>query len=40
MREKASDVPIPEIVYSWIDHDLNRTSLITKRVRGQTLEEV
>ncbi|KPM39857.1 hypothetical protein AK830_g6710 [Neonectria ditissima] len=36
--DKASEVPVPEVVYSWIDHDLNRTFLITKRVRGQTLE--
>ena len=34
--EKAPEVPIPEAVYSWIDHDLNRTFLIAKRVGGQT----
>jgi aminoglycoside phosphotransferase (APT) family kinase protein len=38
VAENASEVPIPELVYSWIDHDLNRTFLITKRVGGQTLE--
>lgn len=38
VRENASEVPIPELVHAWIDHDLNRTFLITKRVGGQTLE--
>ncbi|KAK4100742.1 hypothetical protein N658DRAFT_567361 [Parathielavia hyrcaniae] len=36
--EKAPRVPIPELVHTWIDHDLNRTFHITKRVDGQTLE--
>ncbi|KAK4143388.1 kinase-like domain-containing protein [Dichotomopilus funicola] len=40
VREKAPSVPIPELVHSWIDHDLNRTFLITKRVPGQILERV
>ncbi|KAJ0160869.1 hypothetical protein CTA2_7162 [Colletotrichum tanaceti] len=38
VRDKAPAVPIPALVHAWIDHDLNRTFLITKRVEGQTLE--
>ena len=38
VQEKAPEVPIPEVIYSWIDHPLGGTFLITKRVRGQTLE--
>lgn len=40
VEEMAPEVPVPEIIYSWIDHDLSRTFLITKRVKGQTLERV
>ncbi|KND88703.1 hypothetical protein TOPH_06604 [Tolypocladium ophioglossoides CBS 100239] len=40
VREKASEVPVPEVIYSWIDYDLNRTFLVTKRVRGQPLERM
>lgn len=40
VKEKAPDVPIPELVHTWIDHDLKRTFLITKRVPGQILERV
>lgn len=35
--EKAPEIPIPELVHTWIDHDLDRTFLITKRVGGQIL---
>ena len=38
VQEKAPELPIPEVIYSRIDHPLGRTFLITKRVRGQTLE--
>ena len=38
VKEKAPEVPIPELVHTWIDHGLNRTFLITKRVEGQALE--
>jgi hypothetical protein len=37
-RNAALEVPLPELIHSWIDYDLNRTFLITKRVCGQTLE--
>ncbi|KAH7304474.1 hypothetical protein B0I35DRAFT_445304 [Stachybotrys elegans] len=30
--EKAPEVPVPEVIHSWIDHELNRTFLITKRL--------
>jgi hypothetical protein len=39
VREQAPEVPIPELIYSWTDHDLSRTFLITKRVNGETLEQ-
>jgi hypothetical protein len=39
VTENALGVPVPEVIHSWIDRDLNRTFLITKRVTGQTLEE-
>ncbi|KAH6615836.1 hypothetical protein B0J18DRAFT_451844 [Chaetomium sp. MPI-SDFR-AT-0129] len=32
VREKAPEIPIPEVVHSWIDHDLSRTFLVTKRL--------
>lgn len=39
VKRMAPKVPVPEVIYSWIDHDLKRTFLITKRVRGRTLEQ-
>jgi len=40
VAEKAPEVPIPELVHTWIDHDLDRSFLITKRVEGQILDKV
>ena len=37
-KHDALGIPTPELIYSWIDCDLHRTFLITKRVGGQTLE--
>ena len=39
VRQHAKEVPVPEVLYTWIDHKLNRTFLIMKRVSGQTLEQ-
>lgn len=39
VRQYAGEVPVPEVVYTWIDHELNRTFLITKRVSGETLDQ-
>ncbi|RHZ48757.1 aminoglycoside phosphotransferase family protein [Aspergillus thermomutatus] len=30
-------IPIPEVIYSWVDEQLSRTFLILRRVQGQTL---
>lgn len=30
-------IPIPEVIYSWVDEQLSRTFLILRRVHGQTL---
>jgi aminoglycoside phosphotransferase (APT) family kinase protein len=39
VTENALSMPVPEVIHSWINRDLNRTFLITKQVTGQTLEE-
>ena len=39
VAEKAPEVPVPEVVYTWIDHDLDRSFLITKRVEGEILDK-
>ncbi|PGG95484.1 hypothetical protein AJ79_10036 [Helicocarpus griseus UAMH5409] len=37
VREHVPQVPLPEVIYSWIDED--RTFLILKRVQGLTLRD-
>lgn len=39
VREHAGEVPVPEVIHTWIDHNLSRTFLITKRVSGRTLQQ-
>jgi len=39
VARNAPGIPLPELVYSWVDHDWNRSFLILKRVRGQTLQD-
>lgn len=39
VRQYAEEVPVPEVVYTWIDHELNRTFLITKRLSGEKLDQ-
>ena len=34
VRQYAGEVLVPEVVYIWIDHKLDRTFLITKQVSG------
>ncbi|KAI9743915.1 MAG: hypothetical protein M1818_002649 [Claussenomyces sp. TS43310] len=38
IRENAPEIPVPEVIYTWIDHEWNRTFLILRRIRGQTLD--
>lgn len=39
VQAHAPEVPVPEVLFSWIDHDLDRTFLITRRASGRTLEQ-
>ena len=39
VAEKAPDVPVPKVVYTWIDHALDRSFLIMKRVEGKILDK-
>jgi len=39
VRNNAPSIPLPEVIYSWIDYDWNRSFLILKRVSGQTLQD-
>ncbi|TVY12798.1 hypothetical protein LARI1_G009076 [Lachnellula arida] len=36
---KVPSVPLPQIIYSWIDYEWNRSFLILRRVDGQTLRD-
>ncbi|GAB1203522.1 hypothetical protein APSETT445_002157 [Aspergillus pseudonomiae] len=33
-------IPLPEVIYSWVDKKLDRTFLILRRVQGQTLAKI
>jgi hypothetical protein len=37
VREHCPQLPIVEVIYSWIDRPINRTFLIVKRVHAKTL---
>ena len=37
VRDNCSSVPVPEVLYTWIDKPFNRSFLILRRVRGHTL---
>lgn len=39
VQTHAPGVPVPDILFSCIDRDLNRTFLITRRAKGRTLEQ-
>lgn len=38
IREKAPEIPVPEVIHTWIDRAWNRTFLILRRVQGRTLD--
>lgn len=40
VQETAPEVPVPEVLYSWVDRDMSRAFLITRKVRGKTLEQI
>ncbi len=40
VRENFADVPVPEVLHSWIDRPFKRTFLIMKRVHAKTLETI
>jgi hypothetical protein len=37
VRDNFPSIPLPEVLYSWIDRPINRTFLILKRVHARTL---
>jgi hypothetical protein len=37
VKERVPEIPVPEVIYSWIDRALDRTFLITKRMSGTPL---
>lgn len=39
VRQSVEEVPVPEVIHTWIDHNFSRTFLITRRVSGQILEQ-
>ncbi|KAL9123879.1 MAG: hypothetical protein Q9217_006734 [Psora testacea] len=39
VAKNAPCIPVPEVIYSWIDHDWTRSFLILRRVGGQTLRD-
>ncbi|KAF1959786.1 hypothetical protein CC80DRAFT_489872 [Byssothecium circinans] len=39
LRAKCPSVPVPEVLYSWIDHAFQRTFLVMRRVHGRTLNQ-
>jgi len=39
VRDEIPSVPVPEVIYSWLDKAWNRSYLLLKRVSGQTLED-
>lgn len=39
VARNAPCIPLPEVIYSWTDHDWNRSFLILRRVGGQTLQD-
>lgn len=38
IKEKAPEVPVPEVIHTWIDREWNRTFLILRCIAGQTLD--
>ncbi|KAI9878385.1 MAG: hypothetical protein M1830_001055, partial [Pleopsidium flavum] len=40
VRDQIPSVPVPEVIYTWLDKTWNRSFLLLKRVSGQRLEDV
>jgi hypothetical protein len=38
IHERFPTIPIPEVLFSWIDKSMNRSFLIMKRIHARTLE--
>lgn len=38
IREHFPAIPVPEVLYEWVDKSINRTFLIMKRIRARTLD--
>ncbi|RDW67210.1 uncharacterized protein DSM5745_09076 [Aspergillus mulundensis] len=38
VKAKASHIPVPEVIYAWLDKKLRRTYLILRRIQGSTLQ--
>ncbi len=39
VRERMPSIPVPEVIYYWLDRAWNRTFILTKRVSGETFED-
>ncbi|KAL2066500.1 hypothetical protein VTL71DRAFT_2571 [Oculimacula yallundae] len=39
VKSNAPEIPVPEVVHTWIDRSWNRTFLLLRRVEGKTLDE-
>ncbi|QDS78229.1 hypothetical protein FKW77_001885 [Venturia effusa] len=39
VRSKASTIPLPEVIYTWVDEKLCRTFLLLRQIKGRTLAE-
>ena len=39
VKTHCPDIPVPEVIVSWIDHDWSRSFTLIKRVAGKTLDE-
>jgi hypothetical protein len=37
IKASAPNIPVPDVIYAWLDEELSRTFLILKRVQGNTL---
>jgi hypothetical protein len=38
LADQFPHIPVPKVIYSWLDKEWNRTFLILKRIEGQTLQ--
>jgi hypothetical protein len=39
VQAKAPHIPVPEVIYAWLDKKLHRTYLILRRIQGTTLQD-